>query len=1042
MPGSSTADTQRIGYQSQTSASEIAVSRVRRLWAGGLLAALAFLFSPAAGLAQGQYTASVLYNFCTQNGCTDGVGASGTPVFDSHGNLYGVTGSGGTNSHGLVYELTPNGNGTWSESVLYNFCPQSGCPDGSEPYYPLIFDSHGNLYGTTVNGGSNNNGGVVYELSPPAGGSGPWTETVLYNICGVSPCPDGSVFIGGLVLDSHDNLYGVAQSGGANHALGLVFELSPNGGGSWTYTVLYNFCSLTACADGSGPAGGLIFDTHGNLYGTTAGGGGPNSAGTVFELSPGSGGSWTESALYSFCPVTGCSDGEGPQNSLVMDSQGNLYGTVLGGGGVGYGGIFEVSPAGGGLWTEQLLVSFCPGPSCTNGYGPKGLAIDPHGNVFGDTAFGGGNGANRGTVFELSPAGGGQWTYNVIYAFCPSENCTDQGGGEPLAGVVLDAQGNVYGTTGSGGLHSGGAAYELSPAPLIPTTTVLMTAPNPSNVGQQVAMTATVTAQNGSLPTGTVIFESNGVQIGSGSLNGSGVAVLNYSALNAGTDNITAMYQGSSTLAPSTSNTVPQVVNKVGSTTAVTSSPNPSTLGQSVAITATVSPAGPPAPTGTVSFTSNGTAISGCSSVPLSSSLTAVCTTSTLAVGTDAIVATYSGDGNYHGSSGSFSQIVDPLPTALQFVPVTPCRVVDTRNPDGTFGGPAISSDGFRSFPLTQSGNPCDLPSSAMAYSLNVTVVPQSTLGYLTIWPSGEGQPYVSTMNSPDGRVKANAAIVPAGASSGAVSVYVTDTSNVILDINGYFTTPGSSTYQFYTLPPCRIIDTRSGDGGMLQAGVERDYTIPPNCGVPSTATAYSFNVTVIPAPGGLDYLTVWPKGENQPYVSTLNDNTGTVVANAAIVPAGADNATAFYPHNNNTDLLVDVDGYFAPAGSSGLSLYPLTPCRVLDTRTVGNGQPFQGVYNAPNGVDVLTSPCAPPSTSQAFVFNATVVPSGQMPYLTLWPHGEAQPLVSTLNAYDGFITSNMAIVPTNDGSIDAYAAGLTQLILDISGYFAPQRGR
>ena len=110
----------------------------------------------------------------------------------------------------------------------------------------------------------------------------------------------------------------------------------------------------------------------------------------------------------------------------------------------------------------------------------------------------------------------------------------------------------------------------------------------------------------------------------------------------------------------------------------------------------------------------------------------------------------------------------------------------------------------------------------------------------------------------------------------------------------------------------------------------------------------------------------------------------------------------------------------------------------MLDTRGVGNGQPFMGDWNPPNGVDVVHSPCAPPSTSKAFVFNATVVPSGHMPYLTLWPHGEDQPNVSTLNADDGSITSNMAIVRTDDGSIDAYAAGLTQLILDISGYFAP----
>jgi len=1040
MPGRSIVRTRQVHDQSRIPALAIAAVKAPVLWAGLLLAALSFLFSPAAVLAQGQYTESVLYNFCTQNGCADGVGASGTPVFDAHGNLYGVTGSGGTNSHGVVYELTPNGNGTWTESVLYNFCPQSGCPAGSEPYYPLVFDAAGNLYGTTLTGGSNS-GGVVYELSPPPGGNGPWTESVLYNICQVT-CPDGSQFIGGLLLDSHGNLYGVAQGGGT-HSQGLVFELSPGGGGSWTYTVLYNFCALTACADGSGPAGGLIFDAHGNLYGTTTGGGGPNSAGTVFELSPGSGGSWTESVLYSFCPGSGCSDGQGPQNSLVMDSQGNLYGTVLGGGGVGYGGIFEVSPTGGGSWTEQLLVSFCPGPSCTNGYGPEGLAIDPHGNVFGDTAFGGGNGANRGTVFELSPAGGGQWTYNVIYTFCPSENCTDQGGGEPLAGVVLDGQGNVYGTTGSGGLHSGGAVYELSPPQLIPTTTVLMTAPNPSNLGQTVTMTATVHAQNGSLPTGTVVFESNGVQIGSATLS-NGVAVLNYANLPAGTDSIQAMYQGSSTLAPSTSNTIMQVVNRAASITMVTSSPNPSTFGQQVTIRATIMPSGPPAPTGTVGFSSNGTTISGCSAVTLNSG-TAVCMTSTLAVGTDTIVATYSGDSNYQSSSGMLSQIVNPTPSAVQFLPITPCRIVDTRGMDGTFGGPPIQGNMSRSFPLSQSGNPCNIPASAVAYSLNVTVVPEHTLGYLTIWPTGEGQPLVSTLNSPDGRVKANAAIVPAGTPSGSVSVYVTDTTNVILDIDGYFLPDNGSTLAFYTLTPCRVVDTRQGSmqpQGLgppsLSAMETRELPIlmsPCLRNLPQQPLAYSFNVTVVPNPGGqpLNYLTVWPSNQQQPTVSTLNNPTATVVANAAIVPADPSNGEIDVYAYNSTDLIMDINGYFAAPASGGLSFYALTPCRAYDSRS-NNGQPFMGERT----VNIVNSQCGPPSSAQAYVFNATVVPSGVMPYLTLWPDGENQPVVSTLNAYDGFITSNMAVVPNLNGMVDAYAAGLTQLILDISGYFAP----
>jgi hypothetical protein len=403
-------------------------------------------------------------------------------------------------------------------------------------------------------------------------------------------------------------------------------------------------------------------------------------------------------------------------------------------------------------------------------------------------------------------------------------------------------------------------------------------------------------------------------------------------------------------------------------------------------------------------------------------------------------VASYSGDGNYTGSNGSTTEIVNPVPSAVQFVPLPPCRVVDTRKADGTFGGPAIAGNSSRSFPLSQSGDPCNIPSDAIAYSLNVTVVPETTLGYLTIWPSGEGQPDVSTMNSPDGRIKANAAIVPAGTPSGSVSVYVTNTTNVILDIDGYFATPASGTYQFYPLTPCRLVDTRGADGDLggprLAAQTPRSFPMLESSCIPSglNPLAYSLNFTVVPNPSGqqLGYLSVWPTGESQPVVSTLNNPTATVVANAAIVPAGTGGAVDVYAYNT-TDLLIDINGYFAAPGQGGLSMYPVTPCRVLDTRQ-NNGQPFKGEKT----VNVVGSACAPPSNAAAYIFNATAVPPGSMPYLTLWPDGEQQPVVSTLNAYDGFITSNMAIVPTNNGSIDAYAYALTQLILDISGYFAP----
>jgi len=944
-------------------------------------------------------------------------------IFDARGNLYGTTESGGTPNKGNVFQLTPASGGGWTEQVLYGFCSQTNCTDGDYPKAGLIFDAAGNLYGTTYGGGAYGFG-TVFELTPASGGG--WTEQVLYSFCSQTNCTDGGYPTAGLIFDSAGNLYGTTQSGGnfvgscVTYGCGTVFELMPSRGGGWTEKLLYTFCSQTNCTDGDYPYSGLIFDAAGNLYGTTVAGG-AYSGGTAFELSPGQGGGWTEQVLHSFGNGT---DGQGPYAGLIFDAAGNLYGTTEEGGAYSWGTAFELTPAPGGGWTEQVLHNF--DDNGTDGSQPyAGLIFDAGGNLYSTTANGGTH--YGGTAFELTPAAGGGWTEQVLHSF--SNNGTD--GYEPYAGLIFDAVGNLYSTTYQGGTYNGGTVFELT-SQLVTTTTALTTAPNPSNLGQQVTMTATVTAQDGSIPTGIVVFKSNGVQIGSASLNSSGVAVLNYAGLGVGTDNLTAAYQGSQDWAPSTSNTVMQVVTLFSSTTSVISAPNPSTAGESVTITATVSPSGPPAPTGTVGFTSNGTPISGCSAVPLSSQ-TAVCMTSTLALGTDAIVATYSGDSNYTGSNGSTTQVVSPAPVVLQFLPLTPCRVVDTRNPDGTFGGPAITGNTFRSFPLSQTGNPCGIPSSALAYSLNVTVVPQTTLGYLTIWPSGQGQPIVSTMNSPDGRIKANAAIVPAGTPSGSVSVYVTNTINVILDIDGYFAAPTQGSLQFYTLTPCRIVDTRNGQGqGTLQAGVERDYSIAGTCGIPSDAAAYSFNVTVLPASGGLDYLTVWPKGETQPVVSTLNDNTGTVVANAAIVPAGSLNETAFYDHSKDTKLLDDVNGYFAPPGTDGLSMYPLVPCRVLDTRQSA------GQFIHEKTVNVVGSACAPPSNAAAYIFNATVVPPGPMLFLSLWPDGETQPTVSTLNAQDGFITSNMAIVPTNNGSIDAYAAALTQLILDISGYFAP----
>ena len=387
--------------------------------------------------------------------------------------------------------------------------------------------------------------------------------------------------------------------------------------------------------------------------------------------------------------------------------------------------------------------------------------------------------------------------------------------------------------------------------------------------------------------------------------------------------------------------------------------------------------------------------------------------------------------GTVNGSISSFTTSGSTTTgSALQYVPVTPCRIADTRNATGPFGGPELAADSTREFDIPHSG--CAIPSSAVAYSLNVTVVPNAALGYLSLWPSGVAQPVVSTLNS-DGRIKANAAIVGAG-TNGGVSVFVSDASNVILDIDGYFVPSGTtSALAFYPATPCRIADTRNAAGPLggpyLTGGHSRSFPVQSsNCGLPANAQAYSLNVTAVPHQG-LGYLTTWPTGQTQPLVSTLNSPTGVVTANAAVVPAGTGGAISIYV-SNDSDVVLDVNGYFAPPSTAGLSLYTMTPCRVIDTRP--------GAFTGTRPVNVAGSACAPPRTAQSYVLNATVVPDGSLGYLTLWPDGESQPLVSTLNAVDGALTSNMAIVPTNNGSVDAFAQGDTNLILDISGYFAP----
>ena len=253
------------------------------------------------------------------------------------------------------------------------------------------------------------------------------------------------------------------------------------------------------------------------------------------------------------------------------------------------------------------------------------------------------------------------------------------------------------------------------------------------------------------------------------------------------------------------------------------------------------------------------------------------------------------------------------LTNALPFFVVRPCRVLDTRSANGIFGGPVLGAAASRTVPVAQSA--CGIPSTALAYSLNVTVVPRGPLSYLTVYPAGSAPPPVSTLNAFDGAVVSNAAVVPAGA-GGAIGVFATNTTDVILDINGYFG-PGAAGADYYPLAPCRVADTRAAGGKsgtfgppVLGGGTTRTLLLPQaNCGVPSDAKAYSLNVTVVPN-GPLSFLTLYPAGQAQPSVSTLNSFTGKVTANAAIVAAGsAGGVTVFV--TNATEVIVDINGYF-----------------------------------------------------------------------------------------------------------------------------------
>ncbi len=361
-------------------------------------------------------------------------------VADSAGNLYGTAAdsaadSCGSQGCGAVFKLTLAPRNKWKYSVIHRFTG----PDGNTPLGSLIFDGSGNLFGTTSGGGAHGLG-TVFELSPSSSG---WKESVLYSFA--APDGDGDSPQGGLIFDDEGNLYGTAEGGA--YGKGAVFQLKPSSG-RWHEALIYNF---TGSGDGAGADGTLTRDSAGNLYGT-AGAGGQFGQGVLFELTP-SGGTWTETVLYSF---SGGADGSDPNGGVTFDAAGNLYGTTLSGGlsscdgGYGCGTIFQFTPATGG-GTLSTIHTF----KGTDGSGPFGvLLFDSSGSLYGTTT---GGGIDYGVVFKLSPKSGGGWTETLPHQF----NLQD--GAFPYGGLILNGAGALYGTAKNGGAFEYGVVFKISP---------------------------------------------------------------------------------------------------------------------------------------------------------------------------------------------------------------------------------------------------------------------------------------------------------------------------------------------------------------------------------------------------------------------------------------------------------------------------------------------------------------------------------------------------------------------------------------------------
>ena len=741
------------------------------------------------------WTENTLYTFA---GGAYGADPYSGLVSDASGNLYGITIGGGVctisnrdYAGGAVFKLSP-GN-PWTETLLYTFF-QSAYP---YDYGSLAIDGSGNLYGTTVEGGANDQGNV-FKITPTSvgancGGSG---LTTLYSF--ENNYTDGNQPMGAPVLDASGNLYGTTNGGG-NDGEGIVWKVTPSG----TEIVLHTF---TGDTDGGYPEAGVVLDAAGNIYGVTPSGGDPNtSAGTVFKISS----SKTFTTLYTF---NGNAEGFGASGGVLIGQDGNLYGTTEGsGGGSGPGTVWGIplSPheypltvtiSGPGSVTGNTTTYpggiNCPAFICSAAYA-AGSAVTLTATPSAGYNFTGWGGACTGTgtctvtmsaaahvsatfaiqqnTLTVAVAGNGTVTSNTGGINCPGTCSASFNPGTVVTLTESPATGNYFSGWSGACSGTGTCSVTMNAAEGVTatfnaqqiTTTTVSSSLNPSVYGQAVSFTATVV---GNSPTGTVTFYNGATPLATQSLS-AGTATLTISTLAVGSYSITAAYSGDPYNLPSSSPILTQVVSTASAGVVVTSSTNPSAVGQAVTFTATISGeyglvkgrqgrAKPHDVSGTVAWSANGITIAGCGTTTVASGNpgVATCTTSSLATGSYTIAANYSGDANHSGSTGTLSggqQVTSASSTTGIASSLNPSVYGQAVSFSATVTG--ASPTGTVQFNID--GNPFDTEPLASGVATSVTVT-TLTAGTHTVTAAYSGD---SNNSSSTGLLAGGQVVSPAG---------------------------------------------------------------------------------------------------------------------------------------------------------------------------------------------------------------------------------------------------------------------------------------